>query len=221
MKCPLPLILTLTLCAAASPPVSADVPLYLALYGGANHSDLFEDDGANPDLAFIQSPTIGYTLGGAVGAPLAFLPGVSAELDVSWRVNKSSGTRSLKNTPTALSGEDSTYALLANLRYTQPLTEEVSIYGLIGGGYGSRRISLEPVPSNFYPNGMGADRSSFVWQLGGGVDYALTEEVKVGVGYRYFKAPTIGRIIEWGCESGFFNASGENQAAVVTVTFQQ
>ena len=194
-------------------------PFYVGGYGGLNLGSDFSDDGSNADLTFNSSPEAGVVVGGYIGAPLQILPGFSAELDVNWRSNQTGGTRTLNDNTTDLIGNDSLFAALANARYTQALTPVLNVYGLAGVGYGSRRITFEPVPTNFFKNGMGADRSGFVWQVGAGVEYAISPSWSMGLGYRFLAGPEIGRIIEWEGESSFYEASADNHSFLFTTTY--
>jgi opacity protein-like surface antigen len=193
-------------------------PFYVGGYGGLNLGSDFSDNGVNPDLSFTSTPEAGYVAGGFVGAPLAILPGVSVEFEASWRNNKTTGERTLKGNMSGLVGNDSTYGVTANLRYTYEV-DGFKPYVLGGAGYGSRRITFEPAPNNFFTNGMGADRSGFVWTAGAGIDFAATETMDIGFGYRFFAAPSIGRIIEWDCEQAFFDARGDNHAFIASATW--
>jgi opacity protein-like surface antigen len=204
----------------------ASADTQVGVFGGLNMATDWSAESKSLDVSL--SSENGFVVGMFVGMPIAPVPGLSAELEISYRNNQTTGHRTLKGeyeyvmkemSPTIdLTGDDSTHAFMGNLRYTHRLFDGFSGHVLGGVGYGARRITIEPVPDNFFPNGMGSDRSGFVWQFGTGVEYNVTDATTLGFAYRFFKAPSIDRLIRWEGGEAFYEASGDNHAFMFTAT---
>lgn len=206
----------------------ASADTQVGVFGGLNMATDWSTESKSLDVSL--SSENGFVVGMFVGMPIDPVPGLSAELEISYRNNQTTGHRTLKDyecyecklmevSPTTdLTGDDGTHAFMGNFRYTHRLFDGFSGHVLGGVGYGARRITIEPVPDNFFPNGMGSDRSGFVWQFGTGVEYNVTDATTIGFAYRFFKAPSIDRIIRWEGGEAFYESSGDNHAFMFTAT---
>lgn len=199
--------LALSLPAAAS-------GFYVTAFGGADMRNDF--GGVGPKASFATTPDTGYVAGLALGSHIAALPGARAELEFSWRNASHAGAYdACEDGP--LDGEDSTFAALFNAAYDFDMGE-FRPYVLAGAGYGARRISISPTPSNWELNGNGADEQGFAWQMGVGVAYTVSDEISIGLGYRYFVGPTIDRVADFGHKRTFMEADGDSHSVIATVT---
>lgn len=193
----------------------ASAESYFTVTGGGNFSTTFEGDGKN--VSFVAEPDLGYAASAALGVHVAALPGARVELEASWRHSSLGGELNVCKNTDPISGSDGTFAAMVNVAYDYPVAG-FKPYVLAGAGYGTRRIVLEPTPDNWAINSTGTERAGFVWQVGAGVEYPVSKDVSVGIGYRYVVAPHIDRIAIFNGKSSFFEASGDNHAVVATLT---
>lgn len=191
----------------------AGADTYVSAAGGMNFSTNFSADG---EASFEALPDTGYVALGALGTTVDAVPGLRAEIEASWRHAALGGTLDACGPPGPLDGSDGTFAAMFNVAYDLPVMGG-KVYGLAGAGYGFRRIVIEPTPDNWENTSSGTERAGFVWQLGVGADYPVTETVSVGLGYRYFVGPGIDRVAIFNGKDSFFQASGENHAVLLTI----
>lgn len=182
---------------------------------GAGLSDNFSGDGSK--ASFEADPDYGYAAAAAIGTNVDALPGVRVEMEASWRHNGLGGELIRCKKSYDLNGSDGTFATMINASYGG-VVYGFRPYVMAGAGYGFRRIVLEPTPDNWLTTSSSTERASFVWQAGAGVDYPISEDVSVGIGYRYFVAPAIDRVAIFGGKSTFFEASGDNHAVMASLT---
>ncbi len=89
-------------------------------------------------------------------------------------------TFSTSNAFASGSGTIRTFALMANVWYDIPMGSGLTPY--LGGGIGYADSEVE---HGLVMNGSGGD---FAWQLGAGLNFAMTEKMSLGIGYRYMDA---------------------------------
>lgn len=187
---------------------------YASAFGGANMHDAFGGEGEKASLRLDHDT--GYTAGVALGSRVAAVPGLRAELELSWRTNGHKGLFDACE-DVALGGHDSTFAAMANVAYGKE-AGRFRPYVLIGAGYSARRISIDPAPSNFAANGFGTERQGFAWQTGVGVDMGVADGVSVGIAYRYFSGIAINRNVTFDGHDAFMTANGDSHAVMASVT---
>ncbi len=212
---------------ALAAPAEAAGNWYVGVIGGANWvSDHAFSVATAPtvsadSLSWANDAETGFIIGGAVGLHLnQFMDGLRAEVEVAYRQNVVDGvfSSSVGTIPGVgtLEIDQSSFSVLANLWYDFNLGG-VSPY--FGGGIGwaesqidGRSIELTPVPFDFKDNG-------FAWQLGAGVNFDVSPNVKLGVGYRYFVGPdvTVGSVDPF--NSATSDVDNENHSAIVSLTF--
>lgn len=137
----------------------------------------------------------GFVVAGAVGFSLGHVtPGLRVEAEVAYRENQVDGFfTAVPNggfgTGT-LNYDHSALSVLANVWYDFDLGD-VSPY--IGGGIGWADVEAD---GNFadagpavYPFSFSDD--GFAWQLGAGINFDISPNMKLGVGYRYFVGPEV------------------------------
>jgi opacity protein-like surface antigen len=78
------------------------------------------------------------------------------------------------------SGSIRTFAIMANVWYDIPMSEGITPY--IGGGIGYAENEVE------HGLVMNGTEGGFAWQLGAGANFAISDKMSIGVGYRYMDA---------------------------------
>lgn len=190
---------------------------YVTTFGGANWKEPYGSNGGNATLSV--NSDLGYVVGAAVGRKLdEVVPGLRTELELSYRSNAIDGVFDGYCYDTDINGHDSTFAAMINAAYDLPKVMELKPYVMAGFGYSARRIAWEPAPSNWY-DGFGTERQGFAWQVGAGVSYDITEDVSLGLGYRYFQGVAINREVRYWKDSAFMTADGDNHALVAELKF--
>lgn len=193
---------------------------YTTGFGGMNWKQPYASDGGNSDLAI--DADAGYLGGVAVGRKLddVWLPGFRTELEVSFRSNNIDGWFDGPCVDKDLSGHDSTFAAMANVAYDFPAIWTLKPYVLAGAGFSARRISIDPTPTSWGTDGFGTERQGFAWQVGAGVRHDVSENISIGLGYRYFEGVAINREVGYWKDTAFMVADGDSHAAIVDVTFK-
>ena len=216
---------------ALAVPAQAAGNFYVGVFGGANwvkdHSfSVATTPTASADtLSWATDGDSGWIVGGAVGMSLnQLMGGLRAEVEVAYRENQVDGLWvSNVTTPTTVSSgaldiDHSTFSVMANLWYDFDVG---GISPYIGGGIGWAETELEgaylggavsPAPFSFSDSG-------FAWQLGAGVNFDVSPNIKLGVGYRYFEGPdvTVGAVNA--ANSATADVDSENHSAIVSLTF--
>lgn len=231
MKTKLTLLATTTLAvlAISAPANAAGNGWYVSVLGGANwvedHSfSVATTPTVSADtLTWATDADTGFIVGGAVGLSLNnMVQGLRAEVEVAYRENQVDGFwQSNTGIPLVSSGtldiDHSTFSVMANAWYDFSLGN-VSPY--IGGGIGWAESQIE---GQYLGTGITGpfdfSDSGFAWQLGAGVNFDVSPNVKLGVGYRYFKGPdvTVGSI--YLPNSAVSDVDVGQHAALVNVTF--
>jgi opacity protein-like surface antigen len=185
---------------------------YITALGGANFLEgtdgRFTNLGLNgTSLVAHFDPDTGFLIGGAVGLDLdAWLQGLKAELEMSYRRNDVGGRWSLTNnlslnalafTSGDISANASTFALMANIWYEFNIGSRFKPY--VGGGAGWARSSVDgrfirdgevaPLVNNNLFGGFSLESSGFAYQLGAGITSEVMPGVSLGLGYRFFDGP--------------------------------
>ncbi|NOT42561.1 MAG: porin family protein [Alphaproteobacteria bacterium] len=189
--------------------------MYVSVFGGGNflqdHS-VVEAGVTNNVTGYEIDPNTGFVLGGAIGTHLTnWVKGLSVELEASYRRQDIGGnwfrdgdipiTPPTDTTGGSIDGNQSTFAIMANIWYEFDIGTKVRPY--IGGGAGWARTRYEAAFITTFTDGVvpvtptfndstSADNSGFAWQLGLGFNYEVAQDVDVGLGYRYFVGPNIG-----------------------------
>lgn len=116
------------------------------------------------------------------------------------------------------SGEGSirTFALMANVWYDLPLGSSITPY--VGGGIGYAENEVE------HGLVMNGTEGGFAWQLGAGANFALSDKMSIGVGYRYMDAGDVTLVRSPGLATGNKVITDvhevTHQSVLVNMTFQ-
>lgn len=133
----------------------------------------------------------------AIGTSVGGVPGLKAELEASFRSHDSTiGPFGL---------EHDTTAVMANVRYHFQDMGRFEPYVLLGAGVASTELTFGGLAP------LTVENDGFAYQAGVGVDYAVSKDVRVGVGYRYFEGPEVELL-------GFELDGGSNHSVLATVT---
>ena len=230
MKTKLTLLATTTLAVlvAAAPAEAKGSGWYLNISGGANwnNDDSFAvvNTASTDSFSFNPSADTGFVVSGAIGMSLDnVLQGLRAEVEVGYREDKVKGTwASDTNTTANPTGNDSgtldythsTFSVLANAWYDFDLGD---VKPYIGGGVGWADSDLD---GNFVGTGpLSTSDSGFAWQLGAGVNFNISPNMMLGVGYRYFRGPEVTVLPPDPANVTNGEVNDENHSAVVTLTF--
>lgn len=189
---------------------------YFSTFGGANWKTDYASTGG--DSSLVITPEVGYVVGGALGGQVDPVPGLRAELELSYRSNSLDGLwDGCSDFP--VNGHDSTFAAMGNLVYDLPGVWGIKPYALAGVGYAARRISFSPTPDSWGTDGFGTERQGFAWQVGGGLDYEVSPGIVAGLGYRFFQGVAINREVGYGKNETFLEANGDNHSVLATIRF--
>ncbi len=159
---------------------------YVSLFGGASFLQEF-------DITYTDSGTAGmsdtgtdagFIVGGAVGMEIN--PNMRAEVEVSYFKNDVDKlSYPYFSQVFSASGDVSSVNLMANVWFDIDMGGGFTPY--IGGGAGVGFVDASaafPDPPNNYDEYSGSD-VGFAFQVGGGVQYGLTETIGLDLGYRY------------------------------------
>ncbi len=217
---------------ALTSPAQAARPYYVSVMGGANFlqdnsfhavtSPTFSAD----TLAFHPNSDTGFIVAATVGMHLdQVLSGLRVEAEGAYRKNNVKGTwQSNTGTPTLISSgtldyDHSTWSVLANAWYDFNVGSALKPY--VGGGIGWAETRLKGTYKGLSAPNPNFDFSNdgFAWQAGAGVNYALTPNIDVGIGYRYFSGPDVTVGSSFGANSAAGSISSDNQSVLVNLTF--
>jgi len=237
MQTRLALLATTTLAALAiAAPAEAAGGWYATVTGGANWVDdnnTFLNPVALTTLTWLTEADTGFVIAGAVGMNFGhMMSGLRGEVELSWRQNNVDGLYSsniLGPTPFqsgTIDYDHETFAVLANIWWDIPVG---GFSPYIGGGIGWADTSIDgaytctgggacPVPA-VVPFDFSDD--GFAWQLGAGINFQISPNVKLGVGYRFFQGPEVVALAPNPppTNPSAHDLDNDNHAAVVTLTF--
>jgi len=146
---------------------------YVGAYGGGNWNDVVSFPGVNSETGFV--------VGGVVGTRVDAVPGLRVELDASYRQNDVE----LAFGPGIAVSHD-TVGVMANVAYDVPASiGPVKPYVLAGIGVASTEATFENVSL------LKLEATGVAWQLGAGLNTSLTDDIVLGIGYRYFDGPEL------------------------------
>lgn len=212
---------------AFAAPAEAAGAWYVGVFGGGNW-------GSDHAFAVETAPTVsadtlvwdteaetGFVVGGAVGLHLnQFMDGLRAEVEVAYRENSVDGVfaSSVGTIPGigTLEVDQSSFAVLANLWY------DFNVGGItpyVGGGIGWAESQVEGNQVTIVTRPFDFSNSGFAWQLGAGINFDISPNVVLGLGYRYFEGPDV----TVGSPTPFNDATSDvdnqNHSAILSLTF--
>ncbi|MEQ1755411.1 MAG: outer membrane beta-barrel protein [Micropepsaceae bacterium] len=208
-----------------SAPVASANNWYVNVSGGANwlgdNSFYKTTSGSTTTtFSFDNDTKVGFILSGAVGMHLdGVLPGLRAEGELAYRENDVGGFWSTCTDETscasnALDYQHSTFSILANAWY------DFQVAGLnpyVGGGLGWADTELDGT-FNGKSSALSESDSGFAWQLGGGLNFDIQPNMKLGIGYRYFVGPDVSIHAPYSDNPLTGNVDSENQSVTVGLT---
>jgi len=172
--------------------LSASADSYVTAFGGANWDNVINANGVDDSA--------GYVVGGAVGTHVKSVPGLRLEGELAFRQNT---VKVFK----LIDADHDTYTLMANAVYDLPLeVATMRPYVLAGVGYGKSEATFTDIAL------ARLEASGVAWQVGAGVNIAITDGVKAGIGYRYVQAPEINVL-------GYNLSDGTNSSVQASLTF--
>ena len=195
------MLATTALALACATSQASERPMYVDVGGGANW---IHDQAARTtrNTTFAEwfgmqsSGDTGFVLTAANGAHLdSLVHGFRVELEASYRRNSADGVWG-SSTPRMsmpsvgnLEFDESTWAVLANAWYDVDLG---SFRPYIGGGAGWAETKLEGRYFGRNPRRLiDFSGDGFAWQLGAGINFEISENTTIGIGYRYFSSPDV------------------------------
>jgi len=214
---------TLAFLALSAPAQAAGSGWYVNLSGGANW---VSDDGffastiGGDTLTFSPDSDTGWMISGAVGLSLNnMMQGLRVEAEVAYRENQVDGvwasdTGITDNGP--LDYDHSTLSVMANVWYDFSLG---NVRPYVGGGIGWAETDLDGAFVSGKDPVIDRSEDGFAWQLGAGVNFDISPNVQLGLGYRYFEGPDvrIGSAFSGNAASG--DVESQNHTAVVSLTY--
>jgi opacity protein-like surface antigen len=176
---------------------AGDRSMYFTVGGGGNWLDDqsgratasgdYFGPGATADIGFVLRAAVGGQVDGVVD-------GLRIEVEASYRHNDATGYL-LSYTTLWIGGPfevtESTFAVLANAWYEFDIG---NLHPYFGGGAGWADTEIE---GDFFGSIVGPSRdidssgNGFAWQLGAGINYDVSPNVAIGIGYRYFSGPDV------------------------------
>ena len=204
-------------------PAHAAGNFYVTAFGGANwlNDEAFVAfTTPSTTFAFAGDADTGFIVGGAVGMSLnQMFAGLRGEVEVAYRQQDVDGAWLSATTGGTTSGalnyDQSTFSIMANLWY------DFAVGGVrpyVGGGIGWARTEVD---GNFGPTlPFDLDDSGFAWQLGAGVNFDISPNMMLGVGYRYFDGPEVTIGAPFPLTNPLTgDLESENHSAIVSLTF--
>lgn len=206
---------------------------YVSVTGGANwvdDNDFFVNPLAATTLAWDTNADTGYIIAGAVGMNFGnVMSGLRGEVEVAWRQNQVDGDWSSNyslTTPFAFGTIDydhESFSIMANAWFDIPLGSSFTPY--VGGGIGWADTSFDGTYTcvgggNCVGGPFDFSEDGFAWQLGAGVNFAISPNVQLGVGYRYFQGPEPTALPDQFLSNiSRQDLDNDNHSALVTLTF--
>ena len=192
---------TLVALAIAAPAQAAGSGWYVSVTGGANwvdDNDFFVNPVSATTLTWDTEADTGFLVAGAVGMSLnQYMNGLRVEVEAAYRQNNVDGDFSSNYalpTPFAFGTIDydhETFSVLANVWYDFDLA---GVRPYVGGGIGWADVSFDGAYTcvgggNCVGGPFDFSEDGFAWQLGAGINFAISPNMQLGVGYRYLQAP--------------------------------
>ena len=205
-------------------------PFYVSVIGGANWARDFSADVTECCTTGHAAGHVdtGFLIGGAIGVHAdRWLHGLRVELEASYRRNRLHGDWTTTDNPESgpFAGHMSTFAIMANLWYDIDIGSKVVPYVGGGVGWGRRDVSFIAtdtddlrMESNFSQDAVTLHRNGFVYQLGAGLNYEVMHDVRLGLGYRFFRGPDIKGILEVDENDAPLNLNGDNHSVLLSLT---
>lgn len=217
---------TLVALAIAAPAQAAGSGWYVNLSGGANwlSDDGFTATNGNDTLTFSPDSDTGFIVSGAIGYSLNnVLQGLRVEVEAGYRENQVDGlwTADRNNgagtgtSSGALDYEHSTFSVLANAWY------DFNVAGVtpyIGGGIGWADTDLDGTYTGGNIPVLSFSDDGFAWQAGAGINFDISPNMKLGVGYRYFEGPEVTVLAPHALNTASGEVESQNHSALLSLT---
>ncbi len=214
---------TLALLALSAPANAAGNGWYVNLSGGANwlsDEGFFNSTVATDTLTFSPDSDAGWLISGAVGLSLNnMVQGLRVEAEVAYRQNQVNGvwtSSAVVQDSGLLDYDHSTLSVMANVWYDFDLG---NVRPYIGGGVGWAETELDGTFIGGTIPAINHSDDGFAWQLGAGVNFDISPNVQLGVGYRYFEGPEVNIGAPLAANGATGDVESQNHAAVVSLTF--
>jgi OmpA-OmpF porin, OOP family len=215
----------LAVLAFAAPAQAAGTGWYVSLSGGANwlnDNDFAASNGVDT-VTFNSESDTGFFIGGAVGYSLGQLvtPGLRVEAEVAFRQNQVDGVWSSTTggggSTGALDYDQSTTSVMANVWY------DFDVGGFrpyVGGGIGWADVEVDGAYVTSLDPVIDYSDDGFAWQLGAGINFTVSPNIQLGLGYRYFSGPDVTILApDLPANSITQDLDDENHTVLATVTF--
>ena len=190
-------------------PAVAQEGSYVGIHGGTNY--LMDSDLEGAGVFQVSEFDIGFAVGGVVG--YKWKSGLRAEAEVTYRKNELDKLDLGFTTIPASDGDRDSLVFMANGFYDIDIGSKFMPY--LGGGVGFAHISIND--ASIFGVTLADDSDTvFAFQLGGGVNFALSPRVSFSLDYRYLHALDPEFDDEFG---GSFEAEYQNHTVMVTVRF--
>jgi len=185
---------------ALATPADAAGNWYASVTGGGNWADdnsFFVNPAGVTRLTWNTDDDTGFVVAGAIGMGLGnVMSGLRVELEAGWRQNQIDGsfTSNFSGPPPTASGmvdyDHETFSVLANVWFDIPIGSGFTPY--VGGGIGWADTSFDGAytcAANCTSGSFDFSDYGFAWQAGGGINFNVSPNMKLGVGYRFFQGP--------------------------------
>jgi OmpA-OmpF porin, OOP family len=178
-------------------PVAAQDNMYFKLSGGVNWmADADYDVPVISPIVLTSTQAMGPVVIGAIGK--SFASGLKLEGELSYRSNdyddiKATGTTTVSgvtltgtNVPVALTGDVTSISFMGNVVFD--FAKDEKFHPFLLAGVGGAQISINDAASG---GTAFADDDDFVvaYQLGAGLNYDVSDEMMIGISYRFFGTP--------------------------------
>lgn len=205
-----------------------DRTMYFTVGGGGN--GLSDQTARNTEpgsfFAFTANGDTGFVLKAAVGGRLDnVIHGLRVEIEGSYQQNSVKGGLGSHTGGTFRSGhlefDQTTFAVLANAWWEFDIG---SLHPYAGGGAGWAKTDLDGSMAQFGPpfgtRKMEDSGDGFAWQLGGGINFDVSPNVVIGVGYRYFSGPDVDVAPPIAINTANASMDVTSQSVVLDLTFK-
>lgn len=215
---------------ALAVPAHAAGSWYVSVTGGGNwvdDTDFIIDPPTAPIFAWNTESDGGWLVAGAIGLDIGHVwSGLRADVELAYRENNADGvwTDNAAGTPEtgSLDYDHQTFSVLANVWLDIPLG---GFTPYIGGGIGWADVSAEGsyacfigtcaatvTPFNFSEDG-------FAWQAGAGVNFPISPNMQIGLGYRFMQGPELTAFGLPGFSGLSHEVDNDNHSATATLIF--